>query len=445
LNPIEQYNSLVEGLDRISDIICRFTVIERLYRQPGVQILSADMVASFEAKATKLYSQVLKYQAQVVCRSQLAVVQIGRDMFKFDGWDKLLDGIVKAEEECRRPTEVIDAAMLHKAFKDMYSHQNELLEAFESQRGSLENLQKAQNLLLGEAKAEWSEKKEWRASDEEKECMRSLYAWTPVTGLDYESDKNLNPEPIPGTCKWFLEDSKYKTWLEAKGSSILWVSAGPGCGKSVLSKLLVDRFQPAYAKESHTICYFFFKDVSDKRRSIASALRAILHQLFTNKPSLLGYAIDDFKNKSSSFMTDFGILWKIFMKAAADPNCGEIICVVDALDESEQFRHSGLDGQAMLIGKLTELYSGSGPYDAALMKLKFIVTSRPYLTIERMFDELTRKLPTIRFDGDEETVKIRADIDLVIQDKIKHMEWLKAVCQMNRIELNRGYYSIQFN
>ncbi|CZR53498.1 uncharacterized protein PAC_03377 [Phialocephala subalpina] len=422
---MEQYDSLAKGLDRISDIICRFTVIERLYRQPDVRTLSADMAASFEVNATKLYSQVLKYQAQVVCRSPLAVVQIGRDMLRLDEWDKLLGDILSAEEECLRQTGVIDSAMLHKAFEDMHVHQNELLKAFESQRENLETLQKKQDQTLEEVKAVRSEQKEWHASDEESECLRSLYAWTPVSGLDYESDKDLNPRPIPGTCKWFLEDSRYKTWLDAKGSSILWVSAGPGCGKSVLSKLLVDRFQSVYAQESHTICYFFFKDISDRRRSIACALRAILHQLFTNKTSLLGHAMDDFKNKGSSSTTDFSILWKIFTKAAADPNCSEIICVVDALDESEQLRHGGLDGQAMLIGKLTELYSGSGIYDTAPMKLKFIVTSRPYLKIERMFYELTSKLPTVRFDGDEETKNIRADIDLVIEHRIKRMLWLK--------------------
>jgi hypothetical protein len=214
---MEQYNSLVEGLDRISDIICRFTVIERLYRQPGVRTHSADMAAIFETNTTKLYAQVLKYQAQVVCRSPLAVVQIGRDILKLDGWDKLLEEVLKAEEECLGPTRVIDAAILHKAFEDMHVHQNELLKAFESQRKNLEVLQETQNQILEEFKAGRSEQREWRASDEELECLRSLYAWTPVTGLDYESDKNLNPEPIPGTCKWFLEDSKYRPGWRQRG------------------------------------------------------------------------------------------------------------------------------------------------------------------------------------------------------------------------------------
>jgi len=39
---------------------------------------------------------------------------------------------------------------------------------------------------------------------------------------------------------------------------MLWVSADPGCGKSVFAKYLVDSILTI--TESRIICYFFFKD-----------------------------------------------------------------------------------------------------------------------------------------------------------------------------------------
>ncbi|KAK6612427.1 Ankyrin repeat domain-containing protein 50-like protein 1 [Botrytis cinerea] len=49
---------------------------------------------------------------------------------------------------------------------------------------------------------------------------------------------------------------------------------------------------------------------------------------------------------------------------------------------------------------------------------EILVTSRPYIDIERRFKSLTGRYSTIRLSGDEESVKISKEIDLVIEEKV---------------------------
>ncbi|TVY19242.1 Vegetative incompatibility protein HET-E-1 [Lachnellula arida] len=222
---------------------------------------------------------------------------------------------------------------------------------------------------------------------------------------EYEQYKDRNPDPVEGTCKWFLQHSNYTRWKNHPMSSLLWVSADPGYGKSVLSKLLVDK--ELQTAQSPTTCFFFFKDDNEKQKTATNALCAILHQLFSQKPELLKYAIEIYDQNGCDLIKDVNVLWRL-LAASADPHAGEIICVLDALDEcrKSEFR--------ILIRNLCLFYdqcSRSSDHTS----LKFLVTSRPLEYIENEFSDITHELPTIRLPGEEDTDQIRSEIDLVIQ------------------------------
>jgi hypothetical protein len=95
---------------------------------------------------------------------------------------------------------------------------------------------------------------------------------------NYESYKNVNPIRVPGTCAWFVEHPIFKKWRESDGNDLLWLTADPGCGKSVLSRALVDERLVGIRSCNPTICHFFFKD-NEEQNNIATALCALLHQL----------------------------------------------------------------------------------------------------------------------------------------------------------------------
>jgi ankyrin repeat domain-containing protein 50 len=155
----------------------------------------------------------------------------------------------------------------------------------------------------------------------------------------YHTQKERNPDRIQGTCEWFTAYKLFQDWQKSNTSRILWVSADPGCGKSVLAKYLVDSVLEA--TESRTICYFFFKDDFEDQRNVISALCCILRQIFIQKHILLSEAIlEQFEASEENFTSLFDELWSTFISVAKDKNAGEIICLLDAIDECEDYGRS---------------------------------------------------------------------------------------------------------
>jgi ankyrin repeat protein len=228
----------------------------------------------------------------------------------------------------------------------------------------------------------------------------------------YRDRKDRNPERIPGTCGWFVAHELFRDWHESKSSTMLWVSADPGCGKSVLVKHLVDSILPT--TESRTTCYFFFKDDFDDQRSVTSALCCILHQLFKQKRILLTENIlEQFEIEEGKLTGSFSGLWATLLSAAIDKNAGEIVCLLDAIDECEDH------GRSQLAQELCKLYGSKNNFN-----LKFLLTSRPYGGIRRGFQPLEIPgLPVIHLSGesDVEMRKISREINVFIKARVHNI------------------------
>lgn len=237
----------------------------------------------------------------------------------------------------------------------------------------------------------------WIRTEEESRFLQSLFT------SDYEASKARNPDRVPGTCQWFLQSEKYKKWKENHSSDLLWVTADPGCGKSVLSKsIIANELQNT---SSSTTCYFFFKDDSVDQRSITKAICALLHQYLCARksPILLQKATGVFRAHGPGMMESFHVLWSLLLEIAQDTAAGQIICVLDALDEC------GENGREIIIDSLNMFSESAG----TIGQLKFLITSRPYYHIEESFDH-----KTIRLAGEDESEAIQQEIDLVIKDRV---------------------------
>jgi ankyrin repeat domain-containing protein 50 len=221
-----------------------------------------------------------------------------------------------------------------------------------------------------------------------------------------------NQDRIPGTCEWLLDHEKYKYWRQDPDSRLLWISADAGCGKSFWASFLVDKL-----RNSDVVCYFFFKDDNERQRSATSALCALLHQLFSARPPLVIHAMAEFWNKGQKFTEGFGTLWGILMTATTDPSCGNVICVVDGLDECEE------STRVKLVNSLVRFYEMHGEPSTNKMFLKFIITSRPDTSIERRF----RALPTIRLKAEDEVDAINSDIKLVVKVKLRMLASMRGL------------------
>jgi ankyrin repeat protein len=226
----------------------------------------------------------------------------------------------------------------------------------------------------------------------------------------YEQFKNINPDRVEQTCQWALSHPLYQRWKDSATDDLLWISADPGCGKSVLSKSLVDEELRSGANDS-TVCYFFFKD-NDEQNSLATGLCALLHQLFQHQPHLLQHAVSAWNKDGSKLQHETEELWRILLVATSDAAASNTTCVLDALDECRDQDRSNLIAK---LARFHEYTTTQGPHQSWL---KFIVTSRPYDDIQKGFEQIPPYLPAIRLRGEQENDQIHAEINRVIHVRV---------------------------
>lgn len=195
--------------------------------------------------------------------------------------------------------------------------------------------------------------------------------------------------------KWFTEHPLVNNWCSTQGSCLLWVTTDSNHGKSVLAQYLVNEIIPV-SKDNRekgiedsvkTVCYFFSKDELTKQNSSTSALCSILQQLLRQNPNLAQKeVIDQTASEDSEHVGSFQDLWNIFLAASLDPAAGEVMCILEALDDRLFQDYSDL------IRAICTLYKNAEPRG----KLKFLVLSKPYDYIQDMLQNQRGKIPQIQ-------------------------------------------------
>ena len=278
------------------------------------------------------------FRSEVSCDfTEVLFENYGRDLLQSDDWVKMRAIIENLEkivhDECQQIGSLLsmeELASLAKTTEESFREMRRLLALSEKQLQvseenrdiSKEHLSASMQMLqLQEAKARRA------LSQEEEKCLQLFRV--PSNERDdnsYEWYKSRVQDRVVGTCEWFLSHSNYKTRLD-QVLGPLFVSADPGCGKSVLAKYLIDHELP----HTGTVCYFFFKD--QDQNTMRQAVCALLHQLFKNKLFLIRHAMQEYSRNGQSLVNITASLWSILEQAASDAETGPVIFVLDALDE----------------------------------------------------------------------------------------------------------------
>lgn len=428
LNPKLQDDALREGLDSIASILCEFTVTERIYlecQSSNAIDCSPDSVAlqkEFEKAITALLTTIIEFQARAACQaSKNTILRTIEDIIKYNDWTTLLKTIRTHEEECRKLAVSIDRDSLYSGAERVKQELNRL-------RSSILVIETTTAGILDEQKAGREADKVRLQCEAELKCLRAFYT-TP-----YESQLRI-PRRVSGTCQWFVEHPYYSSWKRNGHADVLWVSADPGCGKSVLTKFLVEEEIPSSA--SRTTCYFFFKDESEERRSATHALCSILHQLLTQRPEGRKYATQQFNTRGDGLTKSFPVLWDILLTTVESLENGSVLCVIDALDECNK------DDRYQLIDCLTSWHEKSTATHGPHSNLKFLLTSRPYYDINRRFSDLISVLPTIHLDAEKQSSKITREINLVIDDKLSALQRMLCFEDSTRLVIAQRLRSVE--
>ncbi|KAK4071768.1 uncharacterized protein Triagg1_6006 [Trichoderma aggressivum f. europaeum] len=231
----------------------------------------------------------------------------------------------------------------------------------------------------------------------------------------------INGRRVPGTCEWIRDNLLYRSWSTCSQPSsdtpLLWITGGPGKGKTMLSIFLIEELEALARQEASVTLLFYLCSSNDADRNTAVAiLNGLLFQLINQHRGLAKHASYYLKpNRAGSSLTSFDTLWRIFERIVGDPALQTIQCILDGLDECE--RESA--------GWLLTAFVGQARSSAG--RLRVLVLSRGMAGLEAF----TR----LRLDLDNDK-PLASDIERCITDgvgRLSHLDGLALeVCDMLR-------------
>ena len=380
--------------------------------------ISQDLRKEVEAHVIDLYQHVLDFQVKSVLRFYRNTWgNFGRDLIQREDWKQMLNGVQDLEKIANDDLRQVNNLASRKILETMAQSADTSRElqlqflkiAEQGLQAGKENLDlSAKQLSIQERVLQNLEAKDTKAlSQEEESCLQLFRLQSSGEDQSYEWFKGRVKNRIEGTCHWFLEHDHFLQWLKQDSGPLL-VSADPGCGKSVLAKYLIDHRLPHLT--ASTICYFFFKD--QVQNTLRQALCALIHQLFSFKPSLVRHAIPHYARNGDKLVAVTEALWSILHDATTDSDVDSVIFVIDALDECNES-----DFEQLTRMLKTQLRSTKKDRS----KIRYLLTSRPYEQITIEFKSLISDFPSIRIPGEEESERIGQEINCVIKHRVKRL------------------------
>ncbi|GLB21635.1 hypothetical protein AtubIFM61612_002183 [Aspergillus tubingensis] len=367
-----------------------------IHAQDGESCVSCDA-----AKAVKRAPRTLPHESRVFYGIIASGNRVIKDGTKRDSIARESGGAMCCEMEAAGLMDQFQCVVIRGISDYCDSHKNDDWHAYAA--GAAAALAKEALMYM---EPHYNTPREEHSSEWKANVLKQLYT------CNYLNAKDRNPQRVEGTFQWFTNHQLFQNWRENHGPGLLWVSADPGCGKSVLARYLLN--EVLLSSETSVVCYFFFKEDFENRKSLVDALCCILHQIFEQIPRLLSDRLRSrFESETGHIYQSVWSLWSILCDLAEELPDEQVICVLDALDEC------GCDEQSQLTECLTNLYQNT----TASSKLKFLVTSRPYSAIQRRFQSLENNFPAIHLRGEDndEVQKIAGEINMVIELRVEEL------------------------
>ncbi|KAK3671637.1 hypothetical protein LTR78_008560 [Recurvomyces mirabilis] len=219
--------------------------------------------------------------------------------------------------------------------------------------------------------------------------------------IDRTSLIALKGRRADGTCDWVVQHPSYQTWLAGRGPPLLWISGGPGKGKTMISIYLSEVLQPMVDSKDAVLLYYFISNRDRNRNTALTIMRGILYQWLSFQPHLAEYIKTYFEGSETTKYTisSFASLWRLFL----------IMLSRNGLDECEK-------------RSLRQLLDALGDYiskaeETPTPKLKLICLSRPQpVLLENKLGRYCR----IKLDESEE--ETRVDVERYIFAEVAELK-----------------------
>lgn len=189
--------------------------------------------------------------------------------------------------------------------------------------------------------------------------------------VDRKSLIALKGRRVDGTCEWLVRHPSYQEWLTDSNLPLLWISGGPGKGKTMLAIYITEMLQPVVDTTENVLLYYFCSNRDKNRNTALTIMRGIIHQWIDHHSHLSQYVKNFFEGTETTKYTisSFVSLWRVFLTLLQQSGSSQVICVLDGLDECEK---ESLRELLDAVGNYLSNSRGKvGP------RLKLILLSRP--------------------------------------------------------------------
>ncbi|KAJ8127927.1 hypothetical protein O1611_g5708 [Lasiodiplodia mahajangana] len=226
--------------------------------------------------------------------------------------------------------------------------------------------------------------------DNIEKCLRALQV--SISASDRAPQRRELPKDFDSnTCSWV--DKQVDEFCDAENTSRALIFRGsPGCGKSVLSRYIMDHLE----KRDTKIVHFVFKDDSWETSHAESAIRSLIRQMLFKDRRLYRH-LQNYEENRSGNSWPFEYLMRVFRDMISNGRSRSLIIVLDALNECEdQSRRELLDGLA----------------SSRLLAGHFIITSQD---VPEMMDAFPESVP-IELDNLKD---VKHAVEIFIDHKVE--------------------------
>ena len=220
-------------------------------------------------------------------------------------------------------------------------------------------------------------------------------------------------ERYQGTCEWLCRHEHYYWWRSASAASLLWLSGGPGLGKTTLLVYVVSqlqKLQKAHIPKEIVLYSFCEAHINDKAGDVIFVL---IHQLLTTFPKLRSYASQKLQNYQFSAMSNLRSIplrmpaaqqWQLLCELIRSSKLRKVFLLIDGLDECKT--SSQID--------LIHFFANATP------SVRVLVSSKPNESLRAEFSKWLALSPSTfrHLNADNEDKSISEDIERYLAGEV---------------------------
>ncbi|KAL7908110.1 hypothetical protein GGI35DRAFT_453391 [Trichoderma velutinum] len=251
------------------------------------------------------------------------------------------------------------------------------------------------------------------AADQTDQCLKDLRPTDP------RDDKTRIQQTKGGlleeSLNWIFENETFKRWRDDEENTVLWIKGDPGKGKTMLLCGIIDKLMPTTKlakpmnRTSKTFLSYFFCQGTDSRINNATAvLRGLIYLVIIQEPSLISHIQERYSHAGKDLFLDTNAwiaLSDMLQRIIHDPKVGDIVLVLDALEECETD-----------LAKLLDLIT----HYASLPHVKWIISSRNILSIQQRLEPfILQGILSLELKANAEEVS--KAVDIYIEHRVSHL------------------------